>query len=101
MTTVQYITTAMYDAEMFKVIKTDNESEKHLKILKQTKRGEPCNLLFIKSKKIKNCELVPRKYYSLKVKTAGKFMNKPVLKYDLKQCSYNIGCSIDYSSDND
>ena len=105
MTTVQYIKPVKFEAQMFKVIAidNDNDSNKHLKILTSYNKGKPCNLLFIKSKKLEDCDLIPREYYSLKVNQTDTYRNKPVLRYDLEKC-YTINsqqCSIDYSSDSE
>ena len=105
MTIVQYIKPAKFETEMFKLIKSDNDSAKHLKLSTSNYKGKQSSVLFIKSKKIKNCELIPRKSYDLKVIQTGIFRNKPVLKYNLQKCDLehsninNEHCSIDYSSD--
>ena len=108
MSILQYIKESKYETQMFKIISTDKNCKKLSKIITiYDKNNEPCNLIFIKNKKIKECELKPKCFYNLKVSEAGTYKNYPVLKYDLKECAFkhsninNKCCSIDYSSDTD
>ena len=108
MSTVQYIKESKYETHMFKIINADKNCKKLSKTITiYDKNNEPCNLIFIKNKKIKECELKPKCFYNLKIREAGTYKKYPVLKYDLKQCEYehlninNERCNIDYSSDTD